>query len=52
VAEAQSVFAAAAEPIRPDAGTVLTDDFNPVDFHDARNRERFRRLLASSVLGL
>lgn len=52
LSEARTVFAAPAEPIPAEAGTVLTDDFNPVDFHDARNRERFRRLLASSVLGL
>lgn len=27
----------------PDHGRVLTDDFNPVEFHDARNREAIRR---------
>jgi len=27
----------------PDHGRVLTDDFNPVEFHDAANRERVRR---------
>ena len=27
-------------------GRVLTDDFNPVDFYDAANRERHRRALA------
>ena len=27
-------------------GRVLTDDFNPVEFHDAANRERLRRNLA------
>lgn len=48
--EARTVFADAVEPIHADAGTVLTDDFNPVDFHDARNREHFRRLLAKSAL--
>lgn len=50
--EARTIFTGAAEPISEDAGIVLTDDFNPVEFHDARNRERFRRLLASSVLEL
>jgi len=25
------------------AGTVLSDDFNPLEFHDAKNRERSRR---------
>lgn len=33
----------------PKSGIVLTDDFNPVEFHDARNRELFRRRLASSM---
>lgn len=28
------------------AGIVLTDDFNPVEFHDAENREEHRRELA------
>ena len=27
----------------PRSGMVLTDDFNPVEFHDARNREAMRR---------
>lgn len=27
----------------PDHGRVLTDDFNPVEFYDARNRETIRR---------
>ena len=30
-------------------GRVLTDDFNPVDFHDARNREEIRRNLAMKM---
>ena len=29
----------------PRSGRVLTDDFNPVEFHDAPNRERMRRRL-------
>lgn len=32
-----------------DAGMVLTDDFNPVDFHDAANREELRRQLAQGM---
>lgn len=32
-----------------DNGRVLTDDFNPVDFYDARNRENTRRSLAESM---
>jgi len=27
-------------------GRVLIDDFNPVEFYDAANRERYRRKLA------
>lgn len=30
----------------PNQGRVLTDDFNPVEFYDANNRERLRRKLA------
>ena len=33
----------------PDHGRVLTDDFNPVDFFDAKNREVIRRNLALAV---
>jgi spermidine synthase len=29
--------------VDPSHGLVLTDDFNPVEFHDARNREEMRR---------
>ena len=38
----------------PDAasGIVLTDDFNPVDFFDAPNREHHRRNMAIGVRGL
>lgn len=32
-------------------GMVLTDDYNPVDYHDAGNRERIRRMLATSSGG-
>lgn len=35
--------------IPADHGRVLTDDFNPVEFYDARNREGFRRKLALST---
>jgi spermidine synthase len=35
--------------VDPRDGLVLTDDFNPVDFYDAANRERHRRALAFSV---
>jgi hypothetical protein len=30
----------------PNHGRILTDDFNPVEFYDANNRERIRRNLA------
>jgi spermidine synthase len=30
----------------PELGLMLTDDFNPVEFYDARNREQVRRQLA------
>jgi len=33
----------------PASGVILTDDFNPVEFHDAKNREQFRRQLAFSM---
>jgi spermidine synthase len=33
----------------PDHGRVLTDDFNPVEFYDAKNREEIRRRLAKNA---
>jgi spermidine synthase len=30
----------------PNHGRILTDDFNPVEFYDAKNRERIRRNMA------
>jgi len=33
----------------PAHGIVLTDDFNPVEFYDAKNREAMRRSLADSM---
>lgn len=47
VEKVKATFARVVEP--PAAGIVLTDDFNPVDFHDAANRERLRRNLAMSM---
>jgi spermidine synthase len=35
--------------INPTSGQILTDDFNPVEFHDAVNREEHRRRLAMSL---
>jgi len=34
------------------SGRVLTDDYNPVDYFDAKNREENRRRLALSITGL
>lgn len=36
----------------PARGIVLTDDFNPVEFHDAANREQLRRYLVQSIRSL
>jgi spermidine synthase len=33
----------------PQQGRVLTDDYNPVDFYDAANREKMRRYLAADM---
>jgi spermidine synthase len=33
----------------PDRGRLLTDNYNPVEFYDARNREEIRRRLAMSA---
>ena len=57
---ADSAYAGIIEPGRDyhglslhlENGRVLTDDFNPVDFHDAANRETIRRSLALSMKGL
>ncbi len=35
----------------PAHGIILRDDYNPVEFYDAANRERFRRALALSMHG-
>ena len=40
----EATFANVVEP-SPDHGRVLTDDFNPVEFYDAQNREAMRRQL-------
>jgi spermidine synthase len=38
--------------VDPADGRVMTDDFNPVDFFDAANREKHRRTLAFSLRDL
>jgi spermidine synthase len=43
--ETQAVFSGVVDSA-PGHGRVLTDDFNPVEFYDARNREELRRRLA------
>ena len=42
------LFAETPEP-NPQSGIVLTDDYNPVEFYDAANREHMRRMLADSM---
>jgi hypothetical protein len=39
------------EDRRFDGGLLLTDDFNPIDFHDAGNRESIRRALVANARG-
>jgi len=46
----QDAFARIQEP-NPSHGRVLTDDYNPVEFYDAANRESLRRSLAMSAKG-
>ena len=36
----------------PASGIVLTDDYNPSEFHDALNREELRRRMARDMRGL
>lgn len=42
---AQSAYTSNDSP-NPEHGIVLTDDYNPAEFHDAANREEMRRRLA------
>jgi len=46
--EAKSTYAQTVQPI-PGHGRVLTDNFNPAEYYDARNREELRRRLAKSA---
>ena len=48
LAEVREAYARLWEP-NPAHGIVLTDDYNPVEFYDAANREKFRRSLALSM---
>lgn len=45
--EVEAAFAGLVQA-NPNHGRVLTDDYNPVEFYDAANRERLRRQLAFS----
>jgi spermidine synthase len=46
--KARAAFAGS-PTLREEAGMILTDDYNPVEFYDAHNRERLRRALASEI---
>ena len=46
--ETQAVFDGTADT-PPDRGRVLTDDFNPIEYYDAHNREEIRRRFALSA---
>jgi spermidine synthase len=46
--EVRQAFAGLRETL-PHHGRVLRDDYNPVEFYDAPNRERLRKLLAGSM---
>jgi spermidine synthase len=48
LAEVREAFSRLWDP-DPGHGIVLTDDYNPVDFYDAANRESYRRSLALSM---
>ena len=43
--DTEATYAGIVDPL-PGHGRVLTDDYNPAEFYDARNREEFRRRLA------
>ena len=43
--DVEATYTGLVEP-SPEHGRVLTDDYNPAEFYDARNREEFRRTLA------
>ncbi|HWY74947.1 MAG TPA: fused MFS/spermidine synthase [Verrucomicrobiae bacterium] len=47
--DVESTFSETPEP-DPHSGMVLTDDYNPVEFYDAANREENRRILVSRIM--
>jgi spermidine synthase len=50
-ADVEAAFQGTAQA-NPAHGIVLTDDYNPVEFYDARNRELMRRQLAMMIRSL
>jgi predicted membrane-bound spermidine synthase len=48
LSDAQASYAGVVDP-DPEHGRVLTDDYNPVEFYDAPNREILRRRLAMAA---
>ncbi len=44
--EAEASFNHIVETVHDEHGLVLTDDYNPAEFYDAKNREEIRRALA------
>jgi hypothetical protein len=49
--DAQEAYASIVDTV-PEDGLVLTDDYNPLEFYDAKNREEIRRHLAMGAKGL
>ncbi|HUR47465.1 MAG TPA: fused MFS/spermidine synthase [Candidatus Saccharimonadales bacterium] len=47
--EVEMAFESLREP-NPSHGQILTDDYNPVEYYDAVNRENLRRYLASAMV--
>jgi SAM-dependent methyltransferase len=50
LSEVREAFTHVWEP-DPSFGILLTDDYNPVEYYDAANREKLRRALALSMKG-
>ncbi|HET6452626.1 MAG TPA: fused MFS/spermidine synthase, partial [Spirochaetia bacterium] len=48
LSDVRQAFGQLLQPV-PTHGVLLTDDYNPVEFYDAANREKFRRTLALSM---
>jgi spermidine synthase len=46
--DTQAAFSTLVDTL-PESGRVLTDNYNPVEFYDARNRENIRRRLAMAA---